>query len=309
MSDPTTTNRSLAVPVHASDVDTWDQPLNSNFGKLDTIVGGVASISTTGGVTGLNAAQLANGTISISGALASTVTIAFPVVQGWWTIENLTTGNFALVVGTTGAEIIAIPQGGLFDIQINGGAARFRNLPMVGSYMDIASASMPLWIQNCTKPPYLLCDGSTFSAVTYPALATFLGGTTLPDFRGRAPYYLNLGSGRLTSAGAGIDGNTVFASGGVNGVTLAANQLPTHASSGSNTITVNSTTALTLTGTIQSALVSGGSDRALRSDAINQAIVSSGLNTINVSYTNASQQIVGNAAPGVMSGLRLIRAA
>jgi microcystin-dependent protein len=31
---------------------------------------------------------------------------------------------------------------------------------------------------------WLLCDGSTFSATTYPSLQTFLGSTTLPDLRG-----------------------------------------------------------------------------------------------------------------------------
>jgi len=37
-----------------------------------------------------------------------------------------------------------------------------------------------------TDPAWLLCDGSTFSSVTYPALNTYLGGTTLPDARGVA---------------------------------------------------------------------------------------------------------------------------
>lgn len=31
---------------------------------------------------------------------------------------------------------------------------------------------------------WLLCNGSTFSSVTYPDLFTFLGSTTLPDLRG-----------------------------------------------------------------------------------------------------------------------------
>lgn len=262
----------------------------------------------------LNAAQLACGTIIVSGALSSAATIIFSGggsgIQGWWTVENATTGNFPLVVGTTGAENIAIPPGGLHDIQINGGTARFRNLPPAGSYLDFASSAVPIWISNCTRPPYLLCDGSTFSPVTYPQLAAFLGGTTLPDSRGRAPYFLNGGTGRLTAAGAGIDGGTLFASGGSNGITLAANQIPSITSSNANqNITVNSTTPLTLTGTVQSANVTGGSDRALRSDGVNQAIASIGINAISVTYTNASQALVNNAAPGLVSGIRMIRAA
>lgn len=31
---------------------------------------------------------------------------------------------------------------------------------------------------------WLLCNGSTFSSVTYPDLFAFLGTTTLPDLRG-----------------------------------------------------------------------------------------------------------------------------
>lgn len=34
---------------------------------------------------------------------------------------------------------------------------------------------------------WLICDGSSFSGVTYPALAALLGGTTLPDLRRAFP--------------------------------------------------------------------------------------------------------------------------
>jgi microcystin-dependent protein len=46
-----------------------------------------------------------------------------------------------------------------------------------GSILGLESAS--------AGPGYLLMDGSSFSAATYPELATYLGGTTLPDYRGR----------------------------------------------------------------------------------------------------------------------------
>lgn len=32
---------------------------------------------------------------------------------------------------------------------------------------------------------WLICDGATFSAATYPALSALLGGTTLPNLKGR----------------------------------------------------------------------------------------------------------------------------
>ncbi len=40
---------------------------------------------------------------------------------------------------------------------------------------------------------WLICDGTTFSDVIYPELEVFLGGTTLPDFRGRTIVDLEAG--------------------------------------------------------------------------------------------------------------------
>lgn len=322
MADPTTTNILLAVPTHGSDVDTWDVPVNANSAALDGFQGGMATIGVTSGVSFTltvpagsvtptpGPTQAQNAILRFTGAIASFVQAVLPL-PGYYIIDNRCTGAGLLTISsaTVTSQIICISPGGVQHIYNSGSEVNFVNLQPVGSYLDVAGSTVPTWITASTKPPFLLCDGSTFSAVTYPALATVLGGTTLPDFRGRAPYYLNSGTGRLTATGAGIDGNTVFAAGGVNGVTLAANQVPSLTSSGNNTIAVTSTTPLTLTGTIQSAAVNGGSDRALRADSINQAILSSGVNNISVTYTNAGQQIVGNAAPGVMSGLRLIRAA
>lgn len=45
------------------------------------------------------------------------------------------------------------------------------------------------WHYGSSSPSlfnWLPCNGGTFSSIDYPELAAFLGGTTLPDFRGRA---------------------------------------------------------------------------------------------------------------------------
>src|SRR5262249_44480409 len=52
------------------------------------------------------------------------------------------------------------------------------------------------------------------AAAPYPGLAIIVGGTTLPDMRGRGRMYLNQGTGRITAGGGGVDGNTLFAAGG-----------------------------------------------------------------------------------------------
>ena len=41
-----------------------------------------------------------------------------------------------------------------------------------------------MWPLVAPPTNYLVCDGSSFSEVTYPALYAVLGTTTLPDLRG-----------------------------------------------------------------------------------------------------------------------------
>lgn len=65
-----------------------------------------------------------------------------------------------------------------------------------GSISNAILAAVPVglviaWPAMGIPTGYLLCDGSSFSGATYPALAAVLGGTTLPDTRG---YFLR-GSG------------------------------------------------------------------------------------------------------------------
>lgn len=313
MVDPTTTNRSLFIPLRGADPGTWDIPVNANSALLDTITGGVASISTSGGFTVLNAAQLACGTISVSGALSSAAFIQFPAVQGWWTIENLTTNNTAFSVRVICGSLvtaIGIPPGELVDIQININVPKYRNLGRVGGYLDIGSTTVPLWISSSTVPPYLVCDGSVFSAVTYPALADILGSLALPDFRGRAAYYLNQGSGVLTAGGAGIDGNTLKAQGGQNGFTLAATDIPTltsiNPSQGINVVS-NATVPRNYSSNTVGTPGTGTPVSFPTGNDIN-LLSSSGSNSISVTYSNSTPTAIANAAPGTVSGLRLIRA-
>lgn len=41
------------------------------------------------------------------------------------------------------------------------------------------------WPTNSPPDGWLICDGSAFSSSTYPELAAVLGGTTLPNYKGR----------------------------------------------------------------------------------------------------------------------------
>jgi len=200
--------------------------VNGDFVALDGFQGGVQTIglgsspvtlTVPAGFTATPSAgptQAQNAVLRLTGVLTSAVTITLPM-PGYYIVENLTTGAFVVTLrAVTATQVIGIDQGMCQHIYNDGANVRFVNLPQIGSYLDLAVSTVPAWISSCTVPPYLLCDGSVFSAVTYPVLNTKLGGTTLPDARGRARYALDGGTNRVTSAGSGVAGNTILTGGG-----------------------------------------------------------------------------------------------
>lgn len=122
----------------------------------------------------------------------------------------------------------------------------------VGSVFPYAGSSAP--------SQYLLCDGSEVSQTTYSALFSAVGTAynlgdeqvgnfRVPDLRGRVPAGKdNMGgtaASRMTSAGSGIDGTALGASGGAQTHTLSSTQsgLPAHSANadGGHTHTVSTT--------------------------------------------------------------------
>ena len=305
------TNRAYLLQTAGENSGTWglDPGLNGNFNKVDKNLGGVASVVGVSGVsTALSATQYANGTIRISGALTADTAFTFPAVQGWWTIENLTTGSFVTRISITGnpGQFIAVEQGSAADILLDGTNVKFRNLPPVGTYLDVIDTATPLWITGCLVPPYLLCDGSTFSAVTYPYLNAKLGGTTLPDLRGRSRFYLNGGTGRITTAGSGIDGDTRLSAGGAQTVTLVTANLPAYTPSG--TISVPTTSIL-----VRGGFPGGGGFQCATSTPNNTGsdggMVTIGAQTFTGVAQGGTSTAVNKMAPAQISGVTLIRAA
>jgi Phage Tail Collar Domain len=322
MAEPQTVNCGLIVANTGDLVGTWGSAaLNPDFVALDGYLGGVQTVSVSNAPITLTSpagfsptpgggpTQAQNAVLIVTGSMTGNVVVTLPL-PGIIIIHNLTSGNPGFVlqfraVGT--GEVICVGAGNINRIYNDGTNVRFADLPAIGSYLDVAATSVPQWIQSCTKNPYLICDGSTFNATTYSQLNQFLGGNTLPDFRGRGSFYLNGGTGRVTSAGAGIDGNTLFAAGGNNGIALAANQIPTITSSGSmnspspNVVTSNQNTTPFSTN-------AGGANQwlawALGSIQAIGTLTSSG----TVTSTNTGNTNIQNASPGVVSGLRLIRA-
>lgn len=310
MADPVTSNRGYAVPTRGSDVNTWDTPVNGDFNLIDQNLGAVTNVAVTNTNVTLNAAQVACGTISVTGALSANVVIIFPGVQGWWSIENLTTNNGAfglfIACGSTTTSI-GIPPGETIDVQININVPKYRNLGRIGSYLDLAATAVPRWVALSTVPPYLNCDGSTFSAGTYPFLNAFLGGNTLPDLRGVPRFTLNQGTGRLTSAGSGLDGNTLFATKFSQTATIVLGNLPAYTpvvQSVSLTATISNNQSVAAAGTAGSLTFYG--------PFANQGVTPT---TAPVSGTITMQAQGGTSAPlgiigtGTIGGITLIRAA
>lgn len=214
-----TPNLDLELVARNADVGTWDTPTNSNWSLTDLAVGGIANITVNNSNVTLSAAQFQCRMLTFNSTLTGSITISFPSsFTKDYAVQNIATGSSAFTIsmsinGSVGQSIVC-PPGQTFDIFNDGTNIKFKNLPPVGSYLDYAGASVPAWISFCTVPPYLNCDGTTFSATTYPALAAILGTTTLPDRRGTAGVTLNQGTGRVTTAGSNVDGQTRFSVGG-----------------------------------------------------------------------------------------------
>lgn len=320
MTDPTTTNVGLAIPTRGSDAGTWDTPLNSDFIALDGFFGGVQTISVTSSPVTLTSpssftptpsggpTQAQNAVLRFTGTLSTNVTVTLPL-PGFYIVENLTqTSGGGLFFRATGTgEIISTAQPSCQHIYNDGTNVRFVNLPPVGSYMDLCAASVPSWISGCTKAPYLICDGSTFSGTTFPYLASLLGGTTLPDFRGRGAFYLNGGTGRITSA---INGDVILSSGGDQNLQAHAHSGTTGNDSPDHTHTTNGGAGYYVGGTYAVGGLGGG-----------QGVFVAGATFISATSSGASirhqhpftTSTVGtgsgqNMPPGIIAGIRLIRA-
>jgi hypothetical protein len=330
--EPVTVNTGLVIPNTGDLVNTWGSAaLNPDFVALDGFQGGVTTIAVSNAPITLSVpagfvatpsagpTQAQNAVLRFIGTVTTNLSVTLPM-PGYYILDTTAIGfastGLIVVRGVTGTEFVTLPIGHVMHVYNDGAIVRFVNLIAPGLYQDYAGSSVPSWISNCSKPPFLLCDGSTFSSVTYPILNGILGGNTLPDFRGRGGFFYNGGTGRLTTAGAGIDGNTLFASGGNNGVTLAVNQIPSGvpSSNASQAISVASTfsdilrlSPSTFGGSFNQ---TGGFGFGFLASAPSQInVASAGTNNISVTSTNSAQVVVPSTTQGTVGGIRMIRAA
>lgn len=311
MADPTTTNIVLAVPTRGSDVGTWDVPLNGDMTIIDACFGTVTTKALSNVPVSLTVTEVQANLLRFTGTIAGNIAVTIPAIVKSWYVENLCMAAplYVTLGNASGGQIVGLPPGEVVQIVSDGTNIKFVNLGRIGTYLDDAGTAVPSWVTACTVPPYLNCDGSTYSAVTYPALFAKIGTTTLPDLRGRSRASLNQGTGRITTAVSGIDGNTIFSAGGADGITLTAPQIPIITPAGlvsAPTITFTNG-SFNLAGSSASGFSPGG------------GLAPIGLGQINPTITATAPIFTGNAfggglahpnmGPTQISGITMIRAA
>jgi len=230
--DPQTVNLGYFVPVRGSDVGHWDEPMNANYQGIDATFSAVSAISLSNADYTLSlpvtdssrwqANNIQSALLRFTGSLSTNVNVTLPR-PGFWLVENLCTGAFVVKLkSATAGKVICAPPGEMVQIFCDGTDCKYVAMGRVGEYVDIAASAIPAWISNCTVPPYVNCDGSTVNASLYPVLAGMM--TKLPDIRGRGRASLNQGQGWFSTKNGGVDGDTLFASGGRDtGVIVQAN--------------------------------------------------------------------------------------
>jgi microcystin-dependent protein len=210
----------------------------------DTIVTLTASQSLTNktisGLT-LNGTVTDSSTTTFSGSWDAYTATAISLKDTIFTLKNsadntkLVRISAALVTtGTTrtlsapdaSGTLVLLNAGGLVDPSQGG-------LPP-GTVLSFAGPTLP--------SGFLLCDGSAVSRTTYSALFSALGtaygvgnGSTtfnIPDLRGRGIAGKDdmggVAASRITSAGSGINGGGLAATGGTETVTLTSSTIPSH---------------------------------------------------------------------------------
>src|SRR5882762_3853442 len=258
MPDPTTPNLVLAQPIRGTDTGVWDIPVNGNTGIIDQAFGSVTTLALTSSPISLTSSQAQNSIIRLTGTLTANIFISLPSIYKFWTIDNQIVNSpssfCAILLSTTSSgQGIGLPPGAQ-DIFYDGASVNFRNLGSIGQYWDYGGPQVPSWVNACTKPPYLNCDGTTFSSATYPILANLLGTNTLPDSRGSARYVLNQGTARLSSAVGGVNGDVFLANKATQSTTLVTANLPAYTPSGTNaanTVSITAAQGFTTSGSFQ----------------------------------------------------------
>lgn len=324
MASTYTSNLAVEKPGSGDYVGTWNTPVNSDFDVFDQAIGTHQIIDLSGGSVTLSTAQTRSAQWKFYGALPASVTVTIPglssapgtTISGKsWIVQSQCTNSsqYTITLQTTvaGQQVICVPPYDATTVFVEGtnssqaGSVKYCNLGRVGTLWDYIGSSVPNWVTGCTVPPYLNCDGTTFSSATYPALATILGSTTLPDTRGRFRANLNQGQSRITSGSStgGLDGDTNLSGGGSQTTTLSSQNVPSVPITDPGHTHGISSGALFITNMTSVADISITGGTALAGSSVTASAVT-GISAGSTSPTNFS-----NIPPAVIIGITMIRSA
>jgi hypothetical protein len=175
MPDPTTPAKGLTQPTVGGDNNTWGGLLNTDLSLIDSALGGTLSLSISGNTT-LNSTQAENTGYEFAGTLTGTAAITWPTFYGLATIQNATTGGFAITCGMSSGASVTVFNGETTPIWSDG-TSFIRLVPASGiSSSKTTSYTVAQSDANTT----ISLGGSTGYTVTVPAASGFD-----PDFQVR----------------------------------------------------------------------------------------------------------------------------
>lgn len=231
-----TTNKSIDQPAFNSFIDSWDVPVNANFGIIDTAFGGAAALNATSasGTVTLSTSQYRPLALNVTGTPAGAVTYSVPSgVGGFWVVTNGTTGGFTIgFASAAGGSTITVAAGYTTVVTCDG-----------------TSSGMKLAVS--TPPP----AGGSSGQVQFNSSGV-LGGSSALTWNGTT----------LGASGLSVAGNTVLGlnSGSTVSIVGTAIAAPNNLNFGSNTLYLDTgtkqvgigTTSITHTLTVAGAVKS-----------------------------------------------------
>lgn len=334
MADPTTSNQLLAVPTRGSDPGTWDLPVNSNTTAVDGLFGGTQGISVSNASFSLTApagvvvasagpTQAQNAILKFTGTVTANIQVTLPL-PGYYIVDNqavYSAPNFCMGFRAvnTGA-VVYLDSGAVQHIYNDGTNVRFVNMGRIGEISIWAGYNtMPVWVSNCTNPPYLLCDGTVYNISSFPIIGGRFGSSfggngistfAVPDLRGRMALPYDGTGTRITVAGCGINGQTLGASQDKQNNTLITGNLPPYTPSGTVASVIN------YGGGLQngSAIITPGGNVGVGGSATGGTTLALNGNLLVASTFTGSVQggtstAVNNVQPGQVTGIAVVRAA
>lgn len=327
MVNPVTVNAGIIVPLTGADVDLWGTlDVNPNMVAIDGLFCGVQAVAVTNVPVTLTSpagfvptpspgpTQSQNRVLRFTGVMTGDVRVTLPI-PGVYVIDNRTTGNFVLSFqGVTATEVVAVEQGGCTEIYNDGVNVRFINLGRVGELEFWGGIiAMPAWVAQCTVKPYLWADGTIYNFTDFPALAAKYVGSfggngittfAVQDLSGRLPLAYDKTGARITTAGCGINGQTMGASADNQSVTLTAPQLPANIPNSAVSVTTTTPAGTYKAGTTTTGITAGGGTTAPIGNA-DPNYNSATATTVTINPGGGSSHL--NVQPSQVSGIWVVK--